>query len=76
MKEWLESWRAVATLIAMVTGGTLWVTTSITDVRTDLHALELRMETRIGAIETKLGAVEAKLDLLIAGLDIQIGEDQ
>ena len=73
MKEWLESWKAVATLIAMVAGSAVWVATSISQVRTELrdeiHSLEVRIEGR-------LSAVEAKLDLLIKGLNIQIGEDQ
>lgn len=73
MKEWLESWKAVATIMAAVVGGTLWIATSIGQVRTELrdeiHSLEVRMEGR-------LSAVEAKLDVLIDALDIQAGDDQ
>lgn len=73
MKRWLESWKAIATIIAMVAGGTVWVATGISRVRTELqsgiHALEVRMEGR-------LSAVEAKLDLIIAALELKAGDDQ
>lgn len=69
MKEWLESWRAVATLIAMVVAGTVWVTDGISDLRLEVVALETRIEGR-------LSAVEAKLDLLIEALEIRAGDDQ
>ena len=41
----------------------------IGEVRTELVALEARMERR-------LSTVEAKLDLLIEGLDVRIGDDE
>jgi len=73
MREWLESWKAVAAIIPMVAGGTVWVATGISRVRTELpseiHSLEVRMEGR-------LSAVEAKLDLLIAALELKAGDDQ
>jgi len=73
MREWLEAWKAVATIIAEVAGGTVWGATGISRVRTELqseiHSLEVRMEGR-------LSAVEAKLDLLIAALELKAGDDQ
>lgn len=72
MKDWLESWKAVLTIIAVVVGGTVWVTSSIADLRLEIPILETRMENRLGGVESRLSAVEAKLDLLIEGLDVTV----
>ena len=80
MKDWLESWQAVAALMVAVVSGTLWIANSISglrleianvtsDLQGEIHALETRMEGR-------LSAVEAKLDVLINALDIQAGDEQ
>lgn len=73
MRKFLESWGGAVAFAAAVAGGAWWIAISIgqarADLTTEIHALEVRVESR-------LSAVEAKLDLLIEGLDIQIGEGQ
>ena len=65
MRKFLESWGGAVAFAVAVAGGAWWIATSIGEVRTELVALELRMEAR-------LNTVEAKLDLLIEGLNIEV----
>ncbi|MDE2678119.1 MAG: hypothetical protein OXI76_09455, partial [Gemmatimonadota bacterium] len=76
MKEWWERWGTLVGIAVVVGGGAWAIRSSIAGVREDLtgeiHALELRMETRLSSVEIRMASVEAKLDLLIEGLDIEV----
>ena len=83
MSDFLEKWGGAVTLglalAAAVAGGTWLISSSISQVRTDLSAEISQVRTDLSAeiaeVRSDLSAVEAKLDLLIDAMDIRTAED-